>query len=123
MRRTRKELIKIKPQEFAEKVKEWIDAKNGTDIQVLDIAEISSIADYFVIASGNSERQVKAIADNIEYEAGKLGIDAKGIEGEREARWILMDYYDVVVHIFHEQERQFYDLERLWKDGVRPGDN
>lgn len=113
-------MIEIKPQELAEKIKEWIDAKNGTDIQILDIAGVSSVADYFVIASGSSERQVKAIADNIEYEAEKLGVTPKGIEGEREARWILLDYYDVVVHIFHEQERQFYNLERLWKDGARP---
>ncbi len=106
--------------DFAEKVQEWIDAKNGTDIDVIDISEVSSLGDYFVIASGNSERQVKAIADHIEYEAEQLGIEAKNVEGAREARWILMDYYDVIIHIFHAQEREFYNLERLWKDGIRP---
>ena len=113
-------MIDIEPKEFAEKVKEWIDAKNGTDVEIIDIAEVSTLGDYFVIASGNSERQVKAIADNVEYEAGKLGIVPKSIAGEREARWILLDYYDVIVHIFHAEERQFYNLERLWKDGTRP---
>ena len=97
-------MIDIEPKEFAEKVKEWIDAKNGTEVEIIDIAEVSTLGDYFVIASGNSERQVKAIADNVEYEA----------------RWILLDYYDVIVHIFHAEERQFYNLERLWKDGTRP---
>ncbi|MDO4289378.1 MAG: ribosome silencing factor [Eubacterium sp.] len=108
--------------EFAEAVKGWIEAKNGTDIDVIDISEVSSLGDYFVIASGSSERQVKAIADNIEYEADKLGIAVKNIEGAREARWILMDYYDVIIHIFHAQEREFYNLERLWKDGIRPSE-
>ena len=113
-------MIDIEPKEFAEKVKEWIDAKNGTDVEIIDISEVSTLGDYFVIASGNSERQVKAIADNVEYEAEKLGIVPKSIEGEREARWILLDYYDVIVNIFHAEERQFYNLERLWKDGTRP---
>ena len=108
--------------EFAEKVEAWIEAKNGEDIDVIDIAQVSSLGDYFVIASGGSERQVKAIADNIEYEAQKLGIEARNIEGAREARWILMDYGDVIVHIFHAREREFYNLERLWKDGIRPSD-
>lgn len=73
-----------------------------------------------MIASGSSERQVKAIAENIEYEAEKLDIVPKSVEGGREARWVLLDYYDVIVHIFHAEERQFYNLERLWKDGTRP---
>ena len=70
-------MIDIEPKEFAEKVKEWIDAKNGTEVEIIDIAEVSTLGDYFVIASGNSERQVKAIADNVEYEAEKLGIVPK----------------------------------------------
>lgn len=110
--------------ELADKIVEWIDAKQGKDIEVIDISERdSSLGDYFIIASGTSERQVSAIADNIEYEAKQLDIFPKGIEGEREARWVLLDYFDVIVHVFHEEERQFYDLERLWKSGLRPESN
>ena len=106
--------------QFVEKIKEWMDDKIATDIQVINLGEESTIADYFIICSGSSERQVKAIADNIEIEAKDNGFIPKNIEGEREARWILMDYYDVIVHVFHEEERGFYNLERLWRDGVRP---
>lgn len=111
-------MIIINPEEFAEKVKGWIEDKNGIDIEVINVTEITSIANYFVIASGSSERQVKAIADNIEFEAKKLEIYPKGIEGEREGRWILLDYFDVIVHIFHAEERGFYSLEKLWKDSA-----
>jgi ribosome-associated protein len=111
-------VIIINPDEFAQKIKEWIEAKNGDDIEVIDVTEMTSIANYFVIASGSSERQVKAIAENIEYEAQKLEIFPKGVEGLREARWILLDYYDVIVHIFHAEEREFYNLEKLWKNTV-----
>lgn len=113
-------MIIIEPKVFAENVKEWIEAKNGTEVEVIDISEVSTLGDYFVIASGTSERQVKAISENIEYEAEKQDITPKNIEGLREARWILLDYYDVIIHIFHADERQFYNLERLWKDGTRP---
>ncbi|AFA48775.1 ribosome silencing factor [Acetobacterium woodii] len=109
-------MIFIIPEEFAQKIKEWIDNKNGFDIEVINVTEMTSIANYFVIASGSSERQVKAIADNIEYEAKELEIFPKGIEGQREGRWILLDYYDVIIHIFHAEERGFYSLEKLWKD-------
>lgn len=112
----------MEPVALVEHIKGWMDAKNAEDIKVIDIRGISSLADFFIIASGNSERQVKAIADNIEFEAKKLDIVPKSIEGEREGLWILMDFYDVVVHVFHAREREFYDLERLWKDGIRPGD-
>ena len=111
-------MIFINPEEFAQKIKGWIEDKNGDDIEVIDVTEMTSIANYFVIASGNSERQVKAIADNIEYEAQKLEIFPKGIEGQREGRWILLDYFDVIVHVFHAEEREFYSLEKLWKDSA-----
>ncbi len=113
----------MEPKQLVESIKDWMEAKNATDIDIIDIHEISSLGDYFIIASGTSERQVKAIADNVEYEAKKLGLEPKSVEGEREGRWILMDYYDVIVHVFHAEERAFYDLERLWKDGIRPESN
>ncbi|MGL4606458.1 MAG: ribosome silencing factor [Eubacteriaceae bacterium] len=111
-------MIFINPEAFVEKVKLWIEEKNGFDIEIIDITEISSIANYFVIASGNSERQVKAIADSIEHEAKLLEIFPKGVEGQREGRWILLDYYDVIIHVFHREDRSFYDLEKLWADGI-----
>jgi len=111
-------VIIINPEEFAKKVEGLIEAKNGTDIQSINVTELTSIANYFVIASGSSERQVKAIADNIEYETKCLEIFPKGIEGQREGRWILLDYFDVIIHIFHEEERGLYNLEELWKDGI-----
>jgi len=111
-------VIIINPEEFVKKVESWIEAKNGTDIQSINVTELTSIANYFVIASGSSERQVKAIADNIEDEAKKLEIFPKGVEGQREGRWILLDYFDVIVHIFHEEERGLYNLEKLWEDGI-----
>ncbi len=112
--------LNLQPEEFVKNVQKWIDDKQGTDTKVVDVRGVSSLADYFVITSGSSDRQVAAIADNIEFEAKKLGILPKSVEGEREARWILLDYYDVIIHVFHQQEREFYNLERLWKDGMRP---
>ncbi|MBU4541444.1 MAG: ribosome silencing factor [Firmicutes bacterium] len=109
-------MIFINPEEFAKKIEAWIEAKNGEEIEVINVTEMTTIANYFVIASGNSERQVKAIADNVEYEAKELEIFPKNIEGQREGRWILLDYYDVIVHIFHTEERQLYNLEKLWKN-------
>lgn len=111
-------MIIINPEEFVKKIEGWIDDKNGIDIENINITEISSIANYFVIASGNSERQVKAIADNIEHEAKALEIFPKGVEGQREGRWILLDYFDVIIHIFHSEERGVYNLEKLWDDGI-----
>ncbi len=109
-------MIVINPDEFAKKITSWIEEKNGFEIEAIDITEKSSIANYFVIASGNSERQVKAIADNIEKEAKDLEIFPKGIEGRREGRWILLDYYDVIVHVFHTEDRSVYNLEKLWNE-------
>ncbi|HUU51177.1 MAG TPA: ribosome silencing factor [Nitrospinota bacterium] len=88
--------------------------KKAFDVVILDLKEYSSITDYFMICSGNSTRQVKAIADGIDENLSKKGIWALGIEGHNEARWILMDYGDLIIHIFYEETRKFYDLERLW---------
>lgn len=79
----------------------------------------SSFADYLVIMSGTSDRQVRALADTIKEKLKKLGLLPLGIEGERTAQWILMDYDDIIIHIFQETVRQFYDLERLWSEAER----
>lgn len=94
-----------------------IDDKKGLDIKVIDIHNVSVIADYFVIASGTNSNQVQAIVDNVEEQLGRAGFEAKQIEGNRNSSWILMDYGDVIVHVFDEENRLFYDLERIWRDG------
>ena len=94
-----------------------IDDKKGQDIKVIDIHNVSVIADYFVIASGTNSNQVQAIVDNVEEQLGRAGFEAKQIEGNRNSSWILMDYGDVIVHVFDGENRLFYDLERIWRDG------
>ena len=94
-----------------------IDDKKGQDIKIIDIHNVSVIADYFVIASGTNSNQVQEIVDNVEEQLGRAGFEAKQIEGNRNSSWILMDYGDVIVHVFDEENRLFYDLERIWRDG------
>lgn len=98
-----------------------LDEKKAIDIKVIDISKISVIADYFIITGGSNERQVKALADNVEEKLGKEGITARSIEGYHNANWILMDYGDVIIHIFNQEDRLFFDLERIWKDGQDVG--
>ncbi|MFQ9515419.1 MAG: ribosome silencing factor [Eubacterium sp.] len=94
-----------------------LEDKKGIDITVIDISNISVIADYFIIAGGNNENQVKALADNVEEEFAKAEISPKHMEGYNNANWILMDFNDIIVHVFNEDDRLFYDLERIWRDG------
>lgn len=93
-----------------------ISDKLGKDIAVLNIGKVSSLCDYFIIASGTSSRQVKSIADSVEDTMKKEGIEARGKEGRETQSWILLDYGDIMVHIFDEENRGFYNLEKLWKD-------
>jgi ribosome-associated protein len=90
------------------------DSKKAADIVVLDIQPLSSVADHFLICSGSSDRQVQAIADAIKEELSKQGEKPLAIEGYQEGTWILIDCVDLVIHIFDEETRRFYDLERLW---------
>lgn len=94
-----------------------LDDKKAEDIKVIEIGDITVIADYFVIANGTNSSQVQALVDNVEEMLGRKGHNPKRIEGVRSASWILMDYGDVVVHIFSKEDRLFYDLERIWRDG------
>ena len=94
-----------------------VDEKKAHDIKVIDIHEVSVIADFFLIASGSNQNQVQAMADNVEETLAKAGYEPKQIEGTRNSSWILMDYGDVIVHVFDEENRLFYDLERIWRDG------
>ncbi len=104
-------------QELAKKAYEYIDEKKGIDIKIIDISKISVLADYFIIAGGSNMKQIQSIADNIEEKLGKQGIAPKSVEGYQGSNWILMDYRDVIIHIFNQEDRLFYDLERIWMDG------
>ena len=95
-----------------------LDKHKAADIRVLGVTDVTSLADYFVIAGGNSSTQVKSLADYVEYELGEVGVKPLRTEGYGSAGWILMDYGAVVIHVFQPQMRQYYDLERLWQDGV-----
>lgn len=94
-----------------------LDEKKGINISIIDISEISTLADYFIIAGGNNENQVKALANSVEEEMYKVDCKPKHIEGFDNANWILMDFSDIIVHVFNEEDRLFYDLERIWRDG------
>ena len=94
-----------------------LDEKKAMDIKVIDIHEVSVLADYFIIASGSNQNQVQAMVDNVEEQLGKAGYEPKQIEGTKNSSWILMDYADLIIHIFDEENRLFYDLERIWRDG------
>jgi ribosome-associated protein len=92
------------------------DAKGGEDLVALDVSEPLPLVDVFLLVTGRSERNVAAIADEIEDQLLEAGIKRLRREGRQESRWVLLDFGDVVVHVFHEEERVFYGLERLWKD-------
>ena len=96
---------------------EALDSKKGEDIKVIEIGDITSIADYFVIANGTNPSQVDALVDAVDEALGRAGFEPKRVEGVRSAGWILMDYGDIVVHVFSKEDRLFYNLERIWRDG------
>jgi ribosome-associated protein len=93
--------------------------KKALDLVVLDLRPVATFTDYFLIASGTNVRQVQAIADEITERLKREGTRAERIEGYRTAEWVLVDYGDFIIHIFEEKARRFYDLERLWREGVR----
>ena len=94
-----------------------LDDKKGEDIQVIDISQVSVLADYFIIANGNSESQVRALVDNVEEELSKAGYEMKQRVGYGSGNWVLMDFGEIIVHVFDKENRLFYDLERIWRDG------
>lgn len=95
-----------------------IDSKRGENIKVLKVGDLTILANYFVIANGSSSTQVKALADEVEFKLSEAGLEPHRTEGFQGANWIVLDYVDVVFHIFHKETRDFYDLERLWQDGT-----
>lgn len=100
-------------------IRECIEERKGRDVVVLDLTELTPISDYFVICSGSSSMHARAIAEHIEMSCKKAGFRHLGIEGEQNAKWILIDYCDIVVHVFVDETRWFYNLERLWGDARR----
>ena len=94
-----------------------LDDKQGMDIKILDIHDISVLADYFIIAHGNNANHVQALIDAVDDELSKNGYPVKSVEGYQSGTWILMDCERVIVHVFHKDARLFYDLERIWSDG------
>ena len=94
-----------------------LEEKKAQDITVLDISGVSVIADYFIIASADNERQVSALCDGVDEALYKAGYERRSMEGYSTKTWILMDYNDVIIHIFNREDRLFYDLERIWRDG------
>ena len=94
-----------------------LEDRKAEDIKVIEIGTISVIADYFLIANGNSSSQVEAMVGEVEERLGRAGYNPKRIEGVRSSGWVLMDYGDIVVHVFSKEDRLFYDLERIWRDG------
>ena len=111
------EVETVQAKEMAKIAYHALDEKKGEDIRIIDIAGISVLADYFIIANGSSESQVQAMVDNVEEEMHKAGYSLKQREGYGSGNWVLLDFGDVIVHVFDKENRLFYDLERIWRDG------
>ncbi len=94
-----------------------LDSKKAEDIRVIKIGDLTIIADYFIIADGTSSTQTKALADEVEFRLKQQGREPKQVQGNNGSNWIILDYSDVVIHIFYKETRDFYNLERLWSDG------
>lgn len=94
-----------------------LEDKKAEDITVIDIAGVSAVADYFIIANGSNQNQLTAMQDAVDEALYKEGLHVKQVEGNSKSTWILMDYQDIIVHLFSKEDRLFYDLERIWRDG------
>lgn len=103
--------------EMAQLAIEALEDKKAEDIRIIDISQVTVIADFFIIAGGNNRSQIQALCDNVDEKLGKAGYPVKQIEGYDTANWVLMDFGDVIVHIFDKENRFLYDLERIWMDG------
>ena len=101
--------------DIVKKIVKALDDKKAKDIEIIKIEELTIVADYFIIATANSNTHVRALADEVEYQLGLEGIEPRQIEG-KSTGWILLDYYDVVIHVFLQDQREYYNLEKLWAD-------
>lgn len=103
--------------EMAKLAVDALEDKKAVNVQVIDISSVSVLGDYFIIANGTNRNQIQALSDNVEEALGRAGYDPKQIEGYNTANWVLLDYRDVIIHIFDPDSRSYYDLERIWRDG------
>lgn len=103
---------------LASEIAKILDDKGATDIQILEVGHMTSITDFFVVASGRNVQNVSSLAEDLEDKLAEAGIEPRRKEGKNGARWIVLDYAHVIVHIFHPEERQYYNIERLWQDGT-----
>lgn len=106
----------MEPLQLATQIAKALDAKKATDVKVLKVHDLTVMADYFVIASGNSSTQVRALADEVEFKLAEQGVRPTQKEGEKSRGWIVLDYGSVIAHVFYPEDREFYALERLWAD-------
>ena len=109
----------MEAKELMENIVKVLDSKKAKDIRAIRIGDLTILGEYFVIATGTSSTQVKMLADEEDYQLGEKGVQPHRVEGYHSENWIILDYTDVIVHIFHEDTREFYDLERLWADGEK----
>ena len=107
----------IEAKALATQIAEILDKKGATDIQILEVGHMTSITDFFVVASGRNVQNVHTLAEDLEDKLAEEDVLPRRKEGKNGARWIVLDYAHVIVHIFHPEERQYYDIERLWRDG------
>lgn len=107
----------MEPREMANTIAAILDKKGAIDIQILEVAHLTTIADFFVVCSGRNVQAVHTLADDLEDQMAELGMPPRRKEGGSNAKWIVLDYAHVIVHIFHPEERQYYNIERLWQDG------
>ncbi|MGN1411399.1 MAG: ribosome silencing factor [Oscillospiraceae bacterium] len=104
-------------EKLLESIVKILDRKKAQDIKVIKISDLTILADYFVIANGSSTTQTKSLADEVEFQLSQQGVEPTRTEGYSTASWIILDYSDIIVHIFHKDAREYYQLERLWADG------
>lgn len=109
----------VNPKEKAVSAAEAAFGKKGEDILILDVGRVTFLTDYFVICSGESQRQVQALMEEVDKTLSRKGYTPQGVEGSENLLWVLMDYDDIIVHIFKKEIREFYNLERLWGDAPR----
>lgn len=110
--------------ELAKIAMDALEDKKVEDLRIIDISEVSIMADYFIIGSGSSQTQVRALANNVEEKLQEASVTPRQIEGYQSASWILMDFNDIIVHVFNSEDRLFYNLEKIWLDGkqIQPSD-
>ena len=108
----------LEPKALASRIAEILDGKGATDIQIIEVGHMTSITNFFVVASGRNVQNVHTLAEDLEDKLAEEGVQLRRKEGKNGARWIVLDYAHVIVHIFHPEERQYYNIERLWQDGT-----